>query len=109
METKWKILNLETNKETGVVVKVIYSCNIKSENFSDRKVGTIELEGDSNSDNFIPVTDLTEEIVIGWVISKLTQEVVDDIQKTIIDRLNKREDKVKNNPTVDGLPWIKNN
>ena len=106
METKWKILNLESNKETGVVVKITYSCNIKSENFSDRKVGTLEIQGDKSSDNFIIIEDLTEEDVISWVLEKLTQTTVDEITTTIIERLTARENKLNENPLVNGLPWL---
>jgi len=107
MEINWKIIEIERLLNNNMVIKVIYSCNVKSTNFTDRKVGQITLEGDTSSEDFIPFEDLTEEIVLSWVKNMLTESGVKDIEKKIIDRLNIREDKLNNKKTENGLPWKK--
>ena len=107
MEINWKIIEIERMLDNNMIIKVIYSCNVNSPNFMDRKVGEITLEGDVSSEGFIPFEELNEEIVFTWVKNTLTESGVQDIENQIINRLNVREDKLKNKTTEQGLPWLK--
>jgi len=104
IEITWKIIQLESLISSGLVVKVTYSCEGVSENFSDRIIGTLDVEGDPSSKDFIPYEDLTEEIVVGWV-KDLLSDKVSEIQNRLTDNLNAQEQELSEKQTIKGLPW----
>lgn len=107
MEITWKIYNMERKLDNDLVIKVTYGCEIKSTNFSNRKVGQVELEGEATSSDFIPYEELTPEIVTGWVKNVLTTEGVNDIETDLTDSLQSKESELANKTTEQGLPWNK--
>lgn len=52
----------------------------------------------TRGEEFIPYSDLTEEICIGWVKDVLGATTVSIIEQNLVHRVN-------NPPTDSGLPW----
>ena len=99
----WSIQELKWIKSTGLVVKVTWKVEVELEKITKEKIGSLLLK---KSENIIPLEDLTEEIILGWVKDNLGDKnkfyrPVD----TIIDNLKKLIDKELNSPTKQGLPW----
>lgn len=108
METNWIICDTKRKPDTGLVFEVTYIINFKLENKEDRHVGFIELVGDANDPNFVPFSELTEELVLNWVQSEIGQEEITRIQTGIETRLQERIDREKNPEFLQGLPWTEN-
>jgi len=106
MEIVWKVLQAERLVENGLITKVTYSCNGKSDNFRDRVVGVVELEGDPNSGDFIPYEDLQEEDVLLWVKSALGDKY-SETENKVKGFLENKEQEFSNKTTEEGLPWNK--
>ena len=104
MEINWKVLQVERLVENGLVVKVTYSCNGKSDNFTDRVVNTLELTGSTDTGVFIPYEDLKEEDVLLWVESSLGEKY-SETEEQVKQFLNKKEEELFNQQTEKGLPW----
>ena len=106
METIWKILNLKRTPSNDLVIEVNYSITFKLENEIDKRFGAVTLEGDANDPNFVPYSDLTEEMVIGWVKSMLGSESISALESKLQEELQSIIDK-KNNPEfIQENPWI---
>ncbi len=105
METNWKILNLKRKSENGLVTEVTYVMNFKLGKESIRKIEIIKLDVDENNINFIPFEELTEEIVLSWVRSKISEEKIKEIESHQKSVIEKRLEKRLNNKYKKGLPW----
>lgn len=105
METKWKILELKRKPDNGLVFEVTYVMNFKLENKEDRQIGVIRLEGDPNSPDFVPYENLTEEIVLNWVQSKIGEVKISEIESSFQTRLQEKIDREKNPEFLTGKPW----
>jgi hypothetical protein len=107
MKTTTKIANLKRKPTTGLVFEVTYIMNFELEGETDRKIGTVEFEGDINDPNFVPFEDLTEETVLGWVTSTLGEEQISAIETEFEVRLQGRIDKKASPEFLTGKPWGK--
>ena len=107
MNTTTKIADLKRKPTTGLVFEVTYVMNFELEGETDRKVGTVEFEGNVNDPNFVPFEDLTEEIVLGWVTATLGEEQISTIETEFETRLQEIIDKKLNPEFLTGTPWSK--
>jgi hypothetical protein len=105
MNTETKVVNLKRVPSTGLVFEVTYIMNFELESETDRKVGTIELQGDANDPNFVPYNNLTEEIVTEWVNQALGQDEINAIEAEFEARLQTRIDAKANPQHLSGTPW----
>lgn len=108
METNWTIVDVKRKPDTGLVFEVTYIMNFKLENKEDRRVGMVTLVGDASDPNFVPFSELTEEVVLNWVQSEMGQEEITRIQTEMETRLQERIDREKNPEFLQGLPWTEN-
>jgi hypothetical protein len=105
---KITISRLDTTKPDGVVVTANWRAvltepkeNSSNGVYETSVYGTCSFDQKDPSDpSFIPFEDLTEEIIVGWVIKKSGKE----IEAT----LNEQMTALKNPPVVSRLPWEKN-
>ena len=104
MTTSWKIEGMRRIKSTGLVVDVTYIFNAEEGNVLDRKVGSMTFSGSTDKPSFIPYEGLTEEIVLGWVYTKLGSEKT-TIENEVTGRIQDRIDNQQNNPYKQGVPW----
>jgi hypothetical protein len=95
--TTWSIAQLERHAADGIVYTAHYTVDANDGTYSAGAYGSIGLE-QPDPDDVIPYSDLTPEIVIGWVQDKLNVEEIEAALQAQLDE--------KNAPTkASGLPW----
>lgn len=99
-----RVDKLEWNMQTGGVVTVhweIVATDGQIEASDKRKT---DLDPNPASENFIPVENVTEEIVISWLENTILEEQMNIYKDRVLGILNKS----KMPPLVYGLPWKMN-
>jgi len=95
----WNIANLDRETADGFVFMVHYTVNAFNDTYSSGAYGSIGLE---RHDNLIPFSELTEEIVVGWVKEKFGDEKVAEIEAALQAQLDEQAAPTK----ASGLPWV---
>jgi len=101
MTITWKVEDLDRELTDGYVYQVHYSVNGDDGTYTSRAVGSLTFD---KPDTLIAYKDLTEEIVIGWVKTKLTAENADAITN-VETALNNVITEQKTPTKGKGLPW----
>lgn len=99
-----RINKLEWNMQTGGVVTVhweMVATDGEKEGVDKKKT---DLDPNPESSNFIPVENVTEELVISWLENTLLEEQMQIYKDRALSNLNK----LKMPPLVYGLPWEMN-
>lgn len=98
----WTINQLERETVDGYVFTAHYSVNAADDTYTSGAYGSIGLE---RPDTLIPFSDLTEELVLGWVKEKIGgDEKVQEIQAALQAQLDEQRTPTK----ASGLPWSTN-
>lgn len=98
----WTINQLERETVDGYVFTAHYSVNAADDTYSSGAYGSIGFE---RPDTLIPFSDLTEELVIGWVKEKIGgDEKVQEIEAALQAQLDEQRTPTK----ASGLPWSTN-
>jgi len=93
----WHIANLERETATGKVATVHYTVDLTDGTYNAGAYGSIGVDGELA----VPFKDLTEEIVIRWVLEALGDEKVQEVAAALEAQLeDQRAPKV-----ASGLPW----
>lgn len=103
----WKITKLvQKNDNTGLITEVFYKVHSYDGEYYYVSSGKVHLDTDlEENQNFVPYVDLSEEMVIEWVKSKLGPELGNH-EKINEQRINSIKNP-SNSPTiVQDLPWI---
>ena len=95
----WAIANLERETEDGYVFTAHYTVNASNKVYSAGAYGSMGLERPENE--MIPFSELTSEIVVGWVKEKLTEEKVAEIETALQTQLDEQQAPTK----ASGVPW----
>ena len=95
----WNIANLEREVEDGYVYVVHYTVDAKDDTYAAGAYGSIGLE--RPEDELIPFSELTPEVVVGWLQDKLGEEQV----KSICSALQAQLDEQRQPTKAAGLPW----
>jgi hypothetical protein len=99
-EFAWGIANLERHTADGIIFTVHYTVAANNGTYSSSAYGSIGL--DQPEGNVIPYSDLTPELVIGWVQDKLGgPEKVAEIQAALQAQI----DQQRTPTTATGMPW----
>jgi hypothetical protein len=99
-EFDWNIANLERHTADGIIFTVHYTVAANDGTYSSSAYGSIGLE--QPEVNVIPYSDLTPELVIGWVQDKLGgTEKVAEIQAALQAQI----DQQRTPTTATGVPW----
>jgi len=94
----WKIANLERETADGFVFTAHYTVNADDGTYTSGAYGSLGFE---RPDNLIPFSQLTEEIVVGWLKEKFGAEKVAEIEAALQAQLDEQH-----NPTkAAGVPW----
>ena len=102
----WKILDLKYKKDNGAVIQVISEYRLESyldnKKIIERNIIKTELDEIDVNEDFIPFNNLTEEIVLAWVKSKIDYYSIElDVKSKIDNKIS-----ILNNNTTDNkLPW----
>ena len=94
----WAIANLEHETADGFVYTAHYTISAKNAAYSASAYGSIGFE---RPDSLVPYSDLTEEIVVGWVKDTLTEEKVEQIEDALQSQLDEQAAPTK----AAGVPW----
>ena len=96
----WKVSQLERESSDGYVFNAHWSVNatetVKDQTYSAGSYGSIGLE--RPEEDLIPFEDLTEELVISWILDKLDVE-------TYETSLQSQLDEQKAPSKLSGVPW----
>lgn len=112
MNTICKIINIQRLNPEGLVFKVDYEFKAYSGQHFESKRGSLNLEGSSSVEDFIPFELLTEAIVVGWVKDKLGEDAVTTLEEEVKDKLKNKlktqfERESRGERISNGLPWVK--
>lgn len=97
---EWKIAQLERTLADGVVYTLHYTVDAFDGTYRSSAYGSIGLEA-PEEDALIPFADLTEEVVIGWLLDKLGEEQVQAVSDALQSQLDEQASPTKGT----GLPW----
>jgi len=95
----WKIAQLERETADGYVFTAHYTVGAEDGTYRAGAYGSIGLERPEG--DMIPFADLTEEVVVGWVKDKLTEEKVSEVEAALQAQLDEQAAPSK----AAGLPW----
>jgi hypothetical protein len=96
----WGVAQMERILADGIVFTVHYTINANDGTYSSSAYGSVGLEAPEG--NVIPYSDLTPEIVIGWVQEKLGgEEKVAEIEAALQAQI----DQQRTPTTAAGVPW----
>ena len=102
METvfTWRVANLERETSDGYVYTAHYTIDANDGTYSAGAYGSLGLER-PEEDEMIPFAQLTEEIVVGWVKEKLTEEKVEEVEAALQAQLDEQHSPSR----ASGIPW----
>jgi len=96
--TTWNIANLERETSDGYVFTAHYTVDANDGTYSAGAYGSIGLE---RPETLISYSDLTKELVVGWVKDKLGTEQVEAIEAALQAQVDEQRAPTK----AAGLPW----
>ena len=96
----WNIAQLERETADGYVFVAHYTVNAVDDTYSSGAYGSLGFERPEGE--LIPFADLTEELVVGWIKEKLTEEKVAEIEAALQGQLDEQRQPTK----ASGLPWV---
>jgi hypothetical protein len=98
----WSIANLERHTTDGICYTAHYTVSANDGVYNSGAYGSIGLEAPAEGDPVIPYSDLTLDVVIGWVKEKLGgEEKVAEIHSALSDQISEQRSPSK----AAGLPW----
>jgi hypothetical protein len=97
---EWKIAQLERQLSDGIVFTLHYTIEAFDGTYRASAYGSLGLEA-PEEDEAIPFADLTEEIVVGWLLDKFGEEKVAEIEAALQAQIDEQAAPTKG----AGLPW----
>jgi hypothetical protein len=109
MAVVWNIVKVESNVSDGAIRVVHWEASdYEMEQVDNKQVihrgrryGSIHVEADPSSENYIAWSDVTKEIALGWTKFTLGEEEVADIESNIATDIALSKTPVKHNIN----PW----
>jgi hypothetical protein len=95
----WNIAQMEREVEDGFVYTVHYTVDAKDDTYAAGAYGSIGLE--RPEDEMIPFSELTPEVVVGWLQDQLGEEKVAEVEAALQAQLDEQRQPTK----AAGLPW----
>jgi len=97
----WHIAQLERETSDGYVFTAHYTVDAKSDDavYSAGAYGSLGLERPEG--DLIPYSELTEDVVVAWVLQKLGDEKVLEIHAGLDSQINEQRSPNK----AAGVPW----
>jgi hypothetical protein len=95
----WNIAQMEREVEDGFVYTVHYTVDAKDDTYAAGAYGSIGLE--RPEDEMIPFSELTPEVVVGWLQDQLGAEKVAEVEAALQAQLDEQRQPTK----AAGLPW----
>jgi hypothetical protein len=106
MKKIWTIHQLERKAIDDFVITVHWRLSIEDNdefgnNYYADTYSVLHYTEDEKTDDIIPYTELTKEIVIGWVKDYLGEVQLRKIEENLINQIEQQ----KNPPVLSGVPW----
>lgn len=98
-DISWRVIRLSWDETTGAVVRAMWVITAKDKGYEAYVKGETEFSANPEDKNFIPLENLTEEVVISWIHKNVKNK--EGSEKLAMERLEKRRVPA----TVRGLPW----
>ena len=95
----WRIANLERETADGFVFTAHYTVDGNDGTYSAGAYGSIGLERPES--DLIPFADLTEDLVVSWILQKLGDEAVQNVHTALQNQLDEQRQPTKS----AGVPW----
>ena len=95
----WRIANMERETADGYVFVIHYTVTAEDGTYSAGAYGSLGLERPEGS--MIPYADLSEDVVVGWVLQKFGDEKVLEIHAALQAQLDEQHHPSK----ASGMPW----
>lgn len=95
----WNIANLERETADGYVYTVHYTINADDGAYTAGAYGSLGLE--RPEDTMIPFSQLTEQVVIGWVKDKIGTEKVAEVEAALQAQIDQQHAPTK----ATSVPW----
>ena len=79
----WDVQNVDLldthNGNENVVFRVVWKCTATADDGKSKsQIGVVELDVNNTSTQFISISEVTKEMIIGWVKDKVAVKVVED-------------------------------
>lgn len=97
MTITWNIEQMDRQTSNGLVTTVHWRANANEDSYSATSYGSVGLTA---GQSLIPFADLTKEVVIGWVKSKLGTEQVTAVEESLTAQIESQKEPV----SASGLP-----
>jgi hypothetical protein len=94
----WSITKLDRMVADGYVFTAHFNVKAVDNTYNTILEDKVDLE---KPDTLIPYSDLTENLVIGWVKNKLTSTTVNTIEALLADRIADQKAPTRES----GVPW----
>lgn len=106
-EVQWKIQHLEiindVNNLNGVVYSLVWMAYLTGpDNMPVSEFGKVTLN-DPDPETFLPLPELTEELVLSWLFQNISIEEKENIENSVIEKYAER---MEPKPTLIIPPWI---
>ena len=99
----WNIAQLERETTDGYVYTAHWTVNatetVEDKTYTASSYGSIGLE--RPEEDLIPFEELTEELVVSWVLDKLGEEQVVNMETSLTNQIQEQKTPSK----IQGLPW----
>ena len=99
----WNIAQLERESADGYVYTAHWTVNatetVEDKTYSAGAYGSIGLE--RPEEDLIAFEELTEELVVSWVLDKLGEEQVTNMETSLTNQIQEQKTPSK----LQGLPW----
>ena len=99
----WKVSQLERESSDGYVFTAHWTVNatetVEDKTYSAGAYGSIGLE--RPEEDLIAFEELTEELVVSWVLDKLGEEQVVNMETSLTNQIQEQKTPSK----IQGLPW----
>ena len=99
-EFTWAIANLERETSDGYVFTAHYTVDAKDDTYAAGAYGSLGLKRPEGE--LIPFADLTEGVVVQWILDALGDEKVTSICEALQSQLDEQRAPKK----ATGLPWV---
>jgi hypothetical protein len=96
----WRVVNMERETIDGFVMTAHYTVDAVTEDGAYRS-GAYGSASFERPENLIPFSELSEELVVQWVLDALGAEKVEEVSAALIAQLDEQRHPTK----AAGLPW----
>lgn len=96
----WKVTKIYWDEKSGGVSKARWTLFASQDGYEGYVKGQTSFSPDPSNEKFIPLENLTEEVVLSWIKNNVINKK--GLEKLAINRM---KEKIPSSKDVSGLPW----